>query len=116
MSVSKYRWTEECDTHLCIGDCDFCDYNTEDEEIEPCPFCGGTEFEIFPPKEIYYELLKEHGTACIELNCKTSGCYAHMYDHNNKIKNYDEKCRSLIKRWNTRTYTSTYTVSVKSLE
>lgn len=34
MSVSKYRWTEECDTHICVGDCDFCDYNNEDDENE----------------------------------------------------------------------------------
>ena len=32
MSCDKWRWTEECDTHICIGDCDYCDYNNEDEE------------------------------------------------------------------------------------
>lgn len=102
MSCSLYRWTEECDTHLCIGDCDFCDYNNEDIEIEPCPFCGGTEFEIFPPKDVYYNILKENGSACIELECMTEGCYTRMYEHNDEIKNYDEKCKSLIKKWNTR--------------
>lgn len=31
MSVSKWRYTEACDFHPCPGDCDFCDYNLEDE-------------------------------------------------------------------------------------
>ena len=25
MSVSKWRWTEDCDKGICIGDCDKCD-------------------------------------------------------------------------------------------
>ena len=25
MSVSKWRWTEDCDHGICIGDCDKCD-------------------------------------------------------------------------------------------
>ena len=32
MSCDLWRWTEECDTHICIGDCDLCEYNTEDCE------------------------------------------------------------------------------------
>ena len=32
MSCDKWRWTEECDTHLCIGDCDLCIYNDEEDE------------------------------------------------------------------------------------
>lgn len=31
MSVSKWRYTEACDCYPCPGDCDFCDYNLEDE-------------------------------------------------------------------------------------
>jgi len=34
MSVSKYRWTEECDTHICVGDCDLCDYEDETYTVE----------------------------------------------------------------------------------
>lgn len=34
MSCSLWRWTEECDTRPCVGDCDFCGYNDEDEEEE----------------------------------------------------------------------------------
>ena len=103
MSCSLWRWTEECDTHICIGDCDYCDYNNEDEEeITPCPFCGGDNLKIWPPKDVYYKLLKEHGSACIDIECENKGCYARMYEHNDSIKNYDEKCKSLINKWNTR--------------
>ena len=34
MSCSLYRWTEECDHRPCVGDCDLCDENTEDEDDE----------------------------------------------------------------------------------
>lgn len=32
MSVSLYRWTEECDKRECPGDCDLCHENEEDED------------------------------------------------------------------------------------
>ena len=32
MSCSLWRWAEECDTHECVGDCDNCSYNQEDED------------------------------------------------------------------------------------
>lgn len=31
MSCSKWRWTEECDTQPCPGDCDFCGFHPEEE-------------------------------------------------------------------------------------
>ena len=31
MSVSLWRWTEECDKRACCGDCDNCGYEEEDE-------------------------------------------------------------------------------------
>ena len=34
MSVSKYRWDETCDGYPCPGDCDLCDRNTEDDNVE----------------------------------------------------------------------------------
>lgn len=107
MSVSLWRWTEECDTHLCIGDCDYCDYNNEDEDevIKPCPFCGSKDLKITPAKDTYYRLLKKNGMACISIECGAGKCYAEMYEHNDDIKNYDEKCKALIKKWNTRAYT-----------
>lgn len=32
MSCSLWRWTEECDSHPCCGDCDLCDKEEEDED------------------------------------------------------------------------------------
>lgn len=34
MSCSLWRWTPECDGDFCIGDCDYCNKNMEDEEDE----------------------------------------------------------------------------------
>jgi hypothetical protein len=31
MSCSLWRWTEECETHFCPGDCDLCELNDEEE-------------------------------------------------------------------------------------
>lgn len=31
MSCSLWRWTQECDTHPCVGDCDLCGYHPEEE-------------------------------------------------------------------------------------
>lgn len=113
MSVSKYRWTEECDTHICVGDCDFCDYNTEEEHetIEPmaCPFCGEKDFDI-EDENTYYFLLGRNGTACLNMRCKN--CGVDMWEHTNRVKNYWERRNLLISKWNTRTYK----VSIKSLE
>lgn len=32
MSVSKWRWTEECDGRPCPGDCDVCSFYPGEEE------------------------------------------------------------------------------------
>lgn len=34
MSVSLWAWTEECDSRICIGDCDLCGYADEEDEDE----------------------------------------------------------------------------------
>ena len=34
MSVSKWRYTEECDGDYCCGDCDKCDKEPEESEDE----------------------------------------------------------------------------------
>jgi len=114
MSCSLWRWTEECDTHDCVGDCDLCSYNNEDEELLPCPFCGGTDFE-FTGKDIYYELLGEHGSACIRLSC--SKCSLDLYEHSDDVKDYFKKKDRLIKKWNTRYIISTiYNINTESLK
>ena len=37
MSVSKWNWSEVCDSRPCPGDCDNCTYEDEDEERPPLP-------------------------------------------------------------------------------
>lgn len=32
MSVDLWRWTPRCDGRPCVGDCDFCSYEPEEEE------------------------------------------------------------------------------------
>ena len=32
MSCSLYRYTEECDGQVCVGDCDLCDHCPDTEE------------------------------------------------------------------------------------
>lgn len=34
MSVSLWRWSEECDGRICVGDCDLCGYEESEEEDE----------------------------------------------------------------------------------
>ena len=34
MSCSLWRWTPACDGDYCVGDCDLCDREFEDEESE----------------------------------------------------------------------------------
>lgn len=34
MSCSLWRWTEECDSRPCPGDCDLCEENFEEENFE----------------------------------------------------------------------------------
>lgn len=31
MSVDLWAWHESCDSHECVGDCDLCDYQDEEE-------------------------------------------------------------------------------------
>ena len=37
MSVSKWKWTEACDSKPCCGNCDEC---SEDEEMTDITYCG----------------------------------------------------------------------------
>ena len=68
-------------------------------ELKPCPFCGGMKFN-FSDKSSYYELLGEHGSACILMTCEKSKL--DMYEHTNSIRNYDKKLEKLINKWNRR--------------
>lgn len=34
MSTSKWRWTEECDHGICVGDCDKCDKAVFEDTVQ----------------------------------------------------------------------------------
>lgn len=37
MSCSLWRWTEKCDRIPCVGDCDLCDENLDDDTDAQMP-------------------------------------------------------------------------------
>lgn len=69
----------------------------------PCPFCGGTQFDV-TSKENYYDLLEEHGTACICFHHRNRarGCCLDLYEHSDSIRGYNAKLKKLNDKWNRR--------------
>ena len=56
MSVSKWKWTPECDRGICVGDCDQCDKAVEEVTIKaklykqmPDPFVNLKKIEVHDP-------------------------------------------------------------------
>ena len=41
MSCSKWRWTPECDSRPCCGDCDNCDYDVFCYNCDECRHYDG---------------------------------------------------------------------------
>lgn len=66
---------------------------------DPCPFCGGMKLRV-TDRSSYYELVGEHGSACVVIRCET--CHLDMYEFSTSIKNYEKKVEKLIKKWNRR--------------
>jgi len=76
----------------------------KDLEWKPCPFCGGTQFEV-TTKENYYYLLEEHGSACIGFHHRNRarGCDLSLYEQSDSIRGYNAKLKRLNEKWNRRT-------------
>lgn len=68
-------------------------------ELKPCPFCGNTTLEV-TPKNQFYELQGEYGSACIAIRCWT--CSVDMYDHTRTETDYYKRVQILAKKWNRR--------------
>lgn len=68
-------------------------------EPKPCPFCGGRKLRVMSRSD-YYELVGEHGSACVVITCEI--CHLNMYEYSISIKNYEKKVEKLIKKWNWR--------------
>jgi hypothetical protein len=56
MSVSKWKWTPECDKGICVGDCDECDKAVKEVTIKakfykqmPDPFVNLKKIEVHDP-------------------------------------------------------------------
>lgn len=53
MSVSLWRWSEDCEGVPCVGDCDLCDRNRETDVVfckecrwyDGTPYCIETDFD-----------------------------------------------------------------------
>ena len=102
MSCSLWRWTEQCEGRLCVGDCDLCDFEPiELKEPMYCPFCGKNNFEI-EDEETYYKLVGQNGNACLNIRCKN--CEIDMWEHTYSVKDYWERRNMLVEKWNTRHY------------
>lgn len=80
-----------------------CEYSEEELEvgkIKPCPFCGETEHLIITDPERYGNLVEEHGSSVIVLECKK--CDMEMRQHGIPGNNYMMGTGMLIERWNHR--------------
>lgn len=68
------------------------------EDAKPCPLCRSTARLEITPREIYYEMLGEYGTACILIECKK--CHLNLYNHETRVREYETKVDHLVKKWN----------------
>lgn len=71
----------------------------EDYEIKSCPFCGGNNIHIMS-KKFFDELVEEHDTACITVECKD--CHLTMYDHTLDENDYYIRKLFVTEKWNKR--------------
>ena len=76
------------------------------KNAKPCPFCGGKDLRV-TIKEVFDELIKENGGACVKAECRECDCV--KYDFTTTIedkqpwaKNYGKRLERLLAKWNTR--------------
>lgn len=62
-----------------------------------CPFCGNENIEI-TTKSLFYELLGEHGSATISIECPV--CNLDMYECSYSGNDYNLKREILLRKWN----------------
>ena len=71
-----------------------------------CPFCGGKDLELTKRVD-FNALVKEHGGACIKVNCRTCDCVKYDFttsieDKTKDAKDYGKRLERLLVNWNTR--------------
>ena len=69
------------------------------ESHKPCPFCGSKNI-LISTREHYYSLYYDNGSATIAIHCPK--CSLDLYEHDIVEFNYEQKRKTLIKKWNTR--------------
>ena len=68
--------------------------------FKACPFCGARKDLRITSEETYNELVAEHGSACISLDCE---CGAKMYQFSGgECVKYSAIKTALRKKWNER--------------
>ena len=76
----------------------------EDESYKPCPMCGKRDRVFIETRNFYEDLLREHGKACLEIECDRCRVKLTTYAHDfaNEI-GYDKRVEDIRDKWNTRT-------------
>lgn len=69
-------------------------------EINPCPFCEKTEYLMITPKEVYEELVRIHGGACVSIQCWMCGLTVTEYDTHTKDRIYENIYEKARDKWN----------------
>ena len=72
------------------------------ERLKKCPFCG-SEAEFVLSKQAFDELVEEHGSACLRIDCTNRKCRACMWVHHD-VMDYEVMVKMGIKNWNQRAY------------
>ena len=71
-------------------------------EIADCPFCGRKiTLDDITSKHSFYEMQGEHGSSCIALRCDRP-CFTEMFEHTYSVRNYWQRVKMLITKWNRR--------------
>lgn len=68
------------------------------KDVKPCPLCRSTAHLEITPRESYYEMLGEYGSACIKMACRK--CHLDLYNHEDRVRVYETKVDHLVKKWN----------------
>ena len=67
-----------------------------------CPFCGKTDKLVITGRKFFNDLVKEHGSAVINIYCKRCDVTLSEYSYNYNGNDYSLKVGLLVSKWNRR--------------
>lgn len=71
-------------------------------KLRPCPFCG-SDVKIWGSKRTYNELVDEHGSACLHIECTNRNCgCSYFVHHHEDVRDYEFMVAKAVKEWNRR--------------